>query len=208
MMNLCLGGGEEEMEALMQGMMSDNTQKLTSAVSSLPALLEKKRKIDMHMSMATSVLEQVKLRKLDVFYELEEKALSASPTAAQSDSLWQQVKEVLEDPEAGTPKDRMRLFLVYFLCHPALSDQDVERLCGVLEVSGLFFEPSAFTVGNDVLFAVEWVGCYATAVSATVEISLSNLVWVDVLRRRRDVGRRGALFVVAQYVQFLGQQGL
>ena len=43
----------------MQGMMSDNTQKLTSAVSSLPALLEKKRKIDMHMSMATSVLEQV-----------------------------------------------------------------------------------------------------------------------------------------------------
>ena len=53
------GGGEEEMEALMQGMMTDNTQKLTSAVSSLPALLEKKRKIDMHMSMATSVLEQV-----------------------------------------------------------------------------------------------------------------------------------------------------
>ena len=47
------------MEAMMQGMMSDNTQKLTSAVSSLPALLEKKRKIDMHMSMATSVLEQV-----------------------------------------------------------------------------------------------------------------------------------------------------
>ena len=47
------------MEAMMQGMMSDNTQKLTTAVSSLPALLEKKRKIDMHMSMATSVLEQV-----------------------------------------------------------------------------------------------------------------------------------------------------
>ena len=89
------GGGEEEMEALMQGMMTDNTQKLTSAVSSLPALLEKKRKIDMHMSMATSVLEQVKLRRLDLFYELEEKALSSSSTAAaQSDSLWQQVSSV------------------------------------------------------------------------------------------------------------------
>ena len=132
------GGGEEEMEALMQGMMTDNTQKLTSAVSSLPALLEKKRKIDMHMSMATSVLEQVKLRRLDLFYELEEKALSSSSTAAaQSDSLWQQVREVLEDPEAGTPKDRMRLFLVYFLCHPSLSEQDVERLCGILEVRSL-----------------------------------------------------------------------
>ena len=69
-----------------------------------------------------------------MFYELEEKALSSSSTAAQSDSLWQQVKEVLEDPEAGTPKDRMRLFLVYFLCRPSLGDQDVERLCGILEV--------------------------------------------------------------------------
>ena len=44
------------------------------------------------------------------------------------------MKEVLEDPESGTPKDRMRLLLVYFLCHPSLSDQDVERLCGILEV--------------------------------------------------------------------------
>ena len=70
-----------------------------------------------------------------MFYELEEKALSSmSSTAAQSDSLWQQVKEVLEDPESGTPKDRMRLLLVYFLCHSSLSDQDVERLCGILEV--------------------------------------------------------------------------
>ena len=34
-----------------------------------------------------------------MFYELEEKALSSSSTAAQSDSLWQQVKEVLEDPD-------------------------------------------------------------------------------------------------------------
>ena len=41
---------------------------------------------------------------------------------------------MLEDPESGTPKDRMRLLLVYFLCHPSLSDQDVERLCGILEV--------------------------------------------------------------------------
>ena len=47
------------------------------------------------------------------------------------------MREVLEDPEAGTPKDRMRLFLVYFLCHPSLSDQDVERLCGILEVRSL-----------------------------------------------------------------------
>lgn len=35
-------------------MVSDNTAKITSAVNSLPQLLEKKRLIDMHTSVATS----------------------------------------------------------------------------------------------------------------------------------------------------------
>lgn len=35
-------------------MMSDNTAKLTSAVNSLPQLLERKRLIDMHTTIATS----------------------------------------------------------------------------------------------------------------------------------------------------------
>merc|ERR1712029_905165 len=58
------------------GSLTENMSKLTSAVSSLPALLEKKRLIDMHTSLATAMLDQIKLRKLDVFFELEEKILS------------------------------------------------------------------------------------------------------------------------------------
>lgn len=38
-------------------MMSDNTAKLTSAVNSLPQLLERKRLIDMHTTIATSKYE-------------------------------------------------------------------------------------------------------------------------------------------------------
>ncbi|XP_072617412.1 sec1 family domain-containing protein 1 isoform X5 [Vulpes vulpes] len=41
-------------------MLSDNTAKLTSAVSSLPELLEKKRLIDLHTNVATAVLEHIK----------------------------------------------------------------------------------------------------------------------------------------------------
>lgn len=36
-------------------MVSDNTAKLTSAVNSLPQLLEKKRLIDMHTTIATGI---------------------------------------------------------------------------------------------------------------------------------------------------------
>lgn len=38
---------------IMFSMMSDNTAKLTSAVNSLPQLLERKRLIDMHTTIAT-----------------------------------------------------------------------------------------------------------------------------------------------------------
>ncbi|XP_040917164.1 sec1 family domain-containing protein 1 isoform X2 [Toxotes jaculatrix] len=41
-------------------MLSDNTAKLTSAVSSLPELLEKKRLIDLHTNVATAVLDHIK----------------------------------------------------------------------------------------------------------------------------------------------------
>ena len=64
----------DEVNYLMETTIS--FQKLTSAVSSLPLLLEKKRLIDMHTSLATAILDQIKLRKLDLFFELEEKILS------------------------------------------------------------------------------------------------------------------------------------
>ena len=69
-------GSLNDNDAALGMHLSDNTQRLTSAVSSLPALLEKKRLIDMHTSLATAMLDQIKLRKLDVFFELEEKILS------------------------------------------------------------------------------------------------------------------------------------
>lgn len=51
--------GEQYDEAL--SMLSDNTNKLTSAISSMPELLEKKRLLDMHTNVATALLEQIKV---------------------------------------------------------------------------------------------------------------------------------------------------
>ncbi|CAB1331143.1 unnamed protein product, partial [Coregonus sp. 'balchen'] len=51
--------GEDE-GAISSISMSDNTAKLTSAVSSLPELLEKKRLIDLHTNVATAVLDHIK----------------------------------------------------------------------------------------------------------------------------------------------------
>ena len=49
---LGLEGGEVEEDIISNLSLSDNTSKLTNAVSSLPELLEKKRLIDMHCRYA------------------------------------------------------------------------------------------------------------------------------------------------------------
>ncbi|TWW72397.1 Sec1 family domain-containing protein 1 SLY1 -like protein [Takifugu flavidus] len=89
-------------------MLSDNTAKLTSAVSSLPELLEKKRLIDLHTNVATAVLDHIKSRKLDVYFEYEEKLMSKS-------TLDKSLLDVISDPDAGTAEDKMRLFLIYYI---------------------------------------------------------------------------------------------
>ena len=110
--------------------LSSNTQKLTSAVSSLPALLEKKRLIDMHTSIATAILDQIKLRKLDLFFELEEKVMSRQNLGDKS------LADILQDPEAGTPEDKLRLFIIYYICSQNSSKEEIDSLSAILESEG------------------------------------------------------------------------
>lgn len=95
------GSGTEEAVS----MMADTTSKLTSTVSSLPELLEKKRLIDQHMNLATALLEAIKARKLDRYFEAEEKLLQK--TSSDRSAL----QNLLSDPLAGTPEDKIRLIL-------------------------------------------------------------------------------------------------
>ncbi|XP_077117046.1 sec1 family domain-containing protein 1 [Ranitomeya variabilis] len=116
-------------------MLSDNTAKLTSAVSSLPELLEKKRLIDLHTNVATAVLEHIKTRKLDVYFEYEEKLMSKS-------TLDKSLLDVISDPDAGTPEDKMRLFLIYYItsAQPP-SEIDLDQYKKALEDAGCSLAP-------------------------------------------------------------------
>ena len=51
--------------------LGESTAKLSSAVENLPQILEKKRKIDSHVNIATSLLDQIKSRNLDEFYRIK-----------------------------------------------------------------------------------------------------------------------------------------
>lgn len=101
-------------------MLSDHTAKLTSTVSSLPELLERKRLIDQHTNIATALLEQIKARKLDVYFETEEKLMGKS-------ILDQSLMDMINDHECGTPQDKVRLFIIALLCGPPMSDAEIDQ---------------------------------------------------------------------------------
>lgn len=130
-------GIDNETDAAVS-MVTDTTARLTSAVNSLPQLLEKKRLIDMHTTVATAILNFIKSRKLDNFFELEEKIMSK--TAALDKVLY----DLLSDPESGKPEDKMRLFIIYYICTPFISDADYKKYEGVLSEAGCNLAPVVY----------------------------------------------------------------
>lgn len=115
-------------------MVNDNTEKLTNAVNSLPQLLEKKRLIDMHTKIATNVLNSIKSRRLDSFFEFEEKIMSKQ-------TLDRPFIDILKDPEFGQPEDKMRLFIIYYICSPNMSDSEFSKYESILQEMGCDLTP-------------------------------------------------------------------
>ena len=83
----------------------------------------------MHCSLATSVLDSIKQRRLDVFFELEEKLMSATP-------LDRSLMEVLTDPENVSPEDKLRLFLIFYISTPEVSDKEFKEYSDALREAG------------------------------------------------------------------------
>ena len=69
-------GLKTQAENFDEDLFNDNTAKLTSAITSLPELLKRKANIDKHMSIAMGLLNSIKERKLDVYFETEEKIMA------------------------------------------------------------------------------------------------------------------------------------
>lgn len=110
-----------------------NTDHLSTAVASLPQLLEQKKQLEIHTSILQAVMNQVAARDIPTLYELE----SSLATGAYKNDLPRAKKEVMEllqDKTKTKPEclgDKIRLTSVYCLatkCPSSAVDACIQAL--------------------------------------------------------------------------------
>jgi hypothetical protein len=124
-----MGLGENASDANISSALLVNTARLTSTMSSLPELMEKKKMLDMHTNVATALLDEIKARRIDFLFEMEEKIMSKS-------SLDKPLLDILSDPANGNAEDKLRLFLMYFISSAEITDDSLEQYKTVLQEAG------------------------------------------------------------------------
>jgi hypothetical protein len=104
---------------------------LATAVDSLPALLERKKQLEVHTSILQAVMNEVASRDVPQFYELES-SLATGVYKNDPAKAKKEVKALVGDATKGNVEDRLRLVVVYSLATGAKA-ADLDELMAALE---------------------------------------------------------------------------
>ncbi|KAJ2454678.1 Vesicle trafficking between the ER and Golgi [Coemansia sp. RSA 2424] len=112
--------------------MGASTKQLQRAITSLPELTARKASIDMHMNIATSLLDSIKDRQLDVLFQIEEQMGRQTKAT---------IVEAINDPEKTNPQDKLRLFVLFMLANEGLRQSDIDECEAALRAAGCDMAP-------------------------------------------------------------------
>ncbi|KAB5525708.1 Sec1-like protein [Coniochaeta sp. 2T2.1] len=99
----------------LQNDTSASAQHLKAAITLLPELRERKATLDMHMNILAALLNGIKNRQLDNYFQIEENVTKQTKA---------QMLELIKDADKGKePIDKLRLFIIWYIS----TEQEVSR---------------------------------------------------------------------------------
>ena len=120
------------------------SSELATAVESLPILLERKKKLEVHTSILQAAMNEVAARDVPQFYELEI-ALATGTYKNDAAKAKGEVKELVSDATKGNINDKVRLVIVYALSNGVGSSSDIDEVALAMKES---LETKGSTVGS------------------------------------------------------------
>ena len=111
--------------------MASGATDLANAVDSLPALLNRKKQLEVHTSILQAVMNEVAARDVPQFYELES-SLATGAYKTDPEKAKQKVIELVGDPDKGNVEDKVRLCTVFALTTGAKS-ADMDEVSQALQ---------------------------------------------------------------------------
>ena len=111
-----------------EGSSSAGTNDLATAVDSLPALIERKRQLEVHTSILQAVMTQVASRDIPQFYEVESALATGSYKNDQAKAK-KDVMELVTDATKGRVADKLRLIIVFCLATTAPGSDIDDVVC-------------------------------------------------------------------------------
>jgi len=111
----------------------DISSNLSSALDMVPEMTERKKSIDMHTNLATHLLNEIKSRSLDQYYEVESSLIFGQKL---DKSVFFQL---LESPKMDSQDyiyDKVRLMAIYYLTTENISQKDQDKLDFVISRLG------------------------------------------------------------------------
>eukprot|EP01054_Gregarina_sp_Poly1_P009909 Gregarina_sp_Poly_1__9908@NODE_648_length_6971_cov_93_460892_g486_i1_p2_GENE_NODE_648_length_6971_cov_93_460892_g486_i1NODE_648_length_6971_cov_93_460892_g486_i1_p2_ORF_typecomplete_len642_score90_18Sec1/PF00995_23/7_1e96Oscp1/PF10188_9/0_12_NODE_648_length_6971_cov_93_460892_g486_i123404265 len=130
-----LNAGKTDLESIHSEIVSDKlTSTVAQALNSAPEIIGKKQALDMHTNIAGELLQVIKARSLDKYYELETSLTDTLLGTLQSaNQVYNNVEQLLQERNCGDFIDKYRLLLCLHLSKGQLTKAQIDKCAALLQ---------------------------------------------------------------------------